>query len=257
MCPYSLKAGESSLCSCSHVSVKRAILHSRYSFCVLLSAPSSLILFATNLKIPVRIQGRLGLNFFCLSLRHAPAWHPWCFSSYLGSTNGHLFGFFNWVSGRAQSAAPCKQLMVIDGSLNQIQVTNAAYRVTSGSAASYLNSVIQDYPLRNVVWYCHPYAQGSLSLAFCSNELSEQGHPCIPTRISRHANQPNSRWGCFHTRIVWGLRSTGRAMPKNSTPSFGLVHFHTFESGPNSLENVTQVQHLIVLDIWCSLLVTW
>ena len=44
-----------------------------------------------------------------------------------------------------------------------------AYRVTSGSAPSCLNSVMQGdptlyhcAPLTNVIWYCHPYTQGSL-----------------------------------------------------------------------------------------------
>ncbi|MED6249610.1 hypothetical protein ATANTOWER_017015 [Ataeniobius toweri] len=67
---------ESGIWSCSHVSVKHIILHSRYSDRVLCRAWSSSNLFPNDLTLPIRIDGRDGLNFLLLSLLLAPALHP-------------------------------------------------------------------------------------------------------------------------------------------------------------------------------------
>ncbi len=56
---------ESSVSSCSQVSVKHMILHSLYCLCVLVSASSSSILLASDRTLPVMTAGTQGLN-----LRH-------------------------------------------------------------------------------------------------------------------------------------------------------------------------------------------
>ena len=54
----------SGICSCSHVLLKHTILH----HCVLISTPSSSILFASNLTFPVMIKRRNCFKVLFLSL---------------------------------------------------------------------------------------------------------------------------------------------------------------------------------------------
>lgn len=60
----------------SQVSVKHMRLHSRYSFCSLVSADSSSILLGRDLTFPMMTDGMDGLHHVFFSQRFVPARHP-------------------------------------------------------------------------------------------------------------------------------------------------------------------------------------
>jgi len=121
-----------------------------------------------------------GTGHSCLS-----SWRLQCFSSRFPSTHSesptdgpeHGGGSGVWSTKKDTCHSTTHwPLLATHGCLNQIQLTNAAYGVTSGSAASYLQSTLSyrlmlllDHcvPLRKVAWYFHPHTQGTLSLS-CS-----------------------------------------------------------------------------------------